>query len=75
VCVCVCVLPVSADTVVFLHRQPVRLAPRSFGARGKPEGECWRGVFNCEAEEADGLSLFSHLLARRLQASLRDQVM
>ena len=28
---------------------------------------------HAQAEEADGLSLFSHLLARRLQACMRDQ--
>jgi hypothetical protein len=33
------------DTLVFLHRQPVKLAPRAV-VRGKPVGECWRGIFN-----------------------------
>ena len=38
-------LPDLEDTLVFLHRQPVKLAPRAI-VRGKPVGECWRGIFN-----------------------------
>ena len=65
-------LPKDGDACVIVSRQPCLLAPKFVSERGNPSGEIFLSIYDVEPEEAEGVSLFTHLFIKHIKLGLMD---